>query len=46
MPALDAEAIRTHEAALQRAVTAWIVTGLFFLLLPGTFLGAWNLITI
>ena len=46
MPALDVEAIRTHEAALQRAVTAWIVTGLFFMLLPGTFLGAWNLIAI
>lgn len=31
-----------HEAALQRAVTAWIVNGLF-MLLPGIFLGAWNL---
>jgi hypothetical protein len=46
MPAFDAEAIKTHESALQRAVTAWIVAGLFFLLLPGTFLGAWNLIAI
>jgi uncharacterized protein involved in response to NO len=27
-------------------VTAYIVTGLFFLLLPGTFLGVWNLISI
>jgi hypothetical protein len=40
------EAIREHETALQRAVTAWIVTGLLFMLLPGTFLGAWNLIEI
>jgi hypothetical protein len=31
---------------LQRAVTVWIVTGLLFMLLPGTFLGAWNLIEI
>jgi hypothetical protein len=40
------EAVKLHEAALQRAVTAWIVTGLFFMLLPGTFLGAWNLVLI
>ncbi len=46
MPAVDTEAIRRHEMGLQRAVTAWIVTGLFFMLLPGTFLGAWNLIEI
>jgi hypothetical protein len=46
MPKLDADAIKTHESALQRTVTAWIITGLFFMLLPGTFLGAWNLIVI
>lgn len=40
------EAIREHETELQRAVTARIVTGLLFMLLPGTFLGAWNLIEI
>lgn len=40
------EAIKQHEAALQRSVTVWIVTGLLFMLLPGTFLGAWNLIAI
>ncbi len=34
------------EAALQRLVTVYIVTGLVFLLLPGTFLGVWNLISI
>ncbi len=39
-------ALRAHELALQRAVTAWIVTGLTFMLLPGTFLGVWNLIDI
>jgi len=42
----DIEAIKQHEAALQRSVTVWIVTGLLFMLLPGTFLGAWNLISI
>src|SRR6185437_14143085 len=35
-----------REARLQRAVTAYIVTGLFFMLLPGTFLGVWNLVTV
>ncbi|HWB95856.1 MAG TPA: hypothetical protein VG672_04115 [Bryobacteraceae bacterium] len=34
------------ETALQRLVTAYIITGLFFLLLPGTLLGVWNLISI
>ncbi len=42
----DIESIKEHEAALQRCVTVWIVTGLLFMLLPGTFLGAWNLIAI
>ena len=42
----DIEAIKQHEAALQRCLTVWIVTGLLFMLLPGTFLGAWNLIAI
>lgn len=40
------EAIREHETALQRAVAVWIVTGLLFMLLPGTFIGVWNLIEI
>lgn len=40
------DAIKKHEAALQRCLTVWIVTGLLFMLLPGTFLGAWNLISI
>lgn len=43
-PALD-EAGR-RETALQKLVTAFICTGLGFLLLPGTFLGVWNLIAI
>lgn len=34
------------EAALQRLVTAYIAAGLAFLLLPGTFLGVWNLVSI
>jgi hypothetical protein len=35
-----------RERALQRLVTAFISAGLIFLLLPGTFLGVWNLIAI
>jgi uncharacterized protein involved in response to NO len=46
MAATGIESIKRHEAALQRSVTAWIVTGLAFMLFPGTFLGAWNLIAI
>jgi hypothetical protein len=37
---------RNYESALQRVVKAWIVTGLAFLLAPGTFLGVWNLLEI
>jgi hypothetical protein len=46
MQGTDTERIRNHELALQRVVTVWVVTGLLFMLLPGTFLGAWNLIQI
>lgn len=35
-----------RELALQRLLTVWIITGLTFMLLPGTFLGVWNLISI
>jgi uncharacterized protein involved in response to NO len=35
-----------REARLQRLVTVYIATGLLFLLLPGTFLGVWNLLSI
>lgn len=31
---------------LQRAVSLYIITGLLFMLLPGTFLGVWNLLSI
>jgi len=34
------------EIALQRLVTVYVATGLVFLLLPGTFLGVWNLVSI
>jgi uncharacterized protein involved in response to NO len=36
----------TMEQHSQRLVTAFIVSGLLFMLLPGTFLGVWNLIDI
>jgi hypothetical protein len=34
------------EIALQKMVTVYVVTGLLFLVLPGTFLGVWNLVSI
>ncbi|HEX3748902.1 MAG TPA: hypothetical protein VHW09_33490 [Bryobacteraceae bacterium] len=34
------------EIALQKIVAAYIITGLLFLVLPGTFLGVWNLVSI
>ncbi len=34
------------EAALQQVVAVYVVTGLLFLVLPGTFLGVWNLVSI
>jgi uncharacterized protein involved in response to NO len=34
------------EAALSRLLSAYIIAGLLFMLLPGTFLGVWNLISI
>ena len=36
----------SRETALSRLLTLYICTGLTFMLLPGTFLGVWNLITI
>lgn len=35
-----------HERALSRLLMLYIGTGLFFMLLPGTFLGVWNLMRI
>src|SRR5258708_22073402 len=42
MPSVNVQ----RESRLQRVVTLYIVTGLLFMLLPGTFLGVWNLISI
>ena len=39
-------ALVERESRLQRAVTLYVVTGLLFMLVPGTFLGVWNLISI
>lgn len=39
-------AMVTREARLQRLVMTYVATGLLFMLLPGTFLGVWNLISI
>nr|WP_286676449.1 NnrS family protein [Paracidobacterium acidisoli] len=41
----DSARIR-NERAGQRLITAFVLSGLFFMLLPGTFLGVWNLIGI
>jgi hypothetical protein len=35
-----------REAGLENLLVAYVVTGLLFMLLPGTFLGVWNLISI
>ena len=35
-----------RETALARLLMLYICTGLFFMLLPGTFLGVWNLLAI
>lgn len=36
----------SRETRLSRLLLTYIITGLFFMLLPGTFLGMWNLIAI
>lgn len=38
--------IKAREQSAQRLMMAYAITGLFFMLLPGTFLGVWNLISI
>lgn len=38
--------IKAREHSAQRLMMVYAVTGLFFMLLPGTFLGVWNLISI
>jgi hypothetical protein len=40
------ELARARETALSRLLIAYVTTGLSFMLLPGTFLGVWNLIQI
>ena len=39
-------ALTRRETRLQQLVTAYITAGLLFMLLPGTFLGVWNLLAI
>jgi uncharacterized protein involved in response to NO len=49
LPILDANRNAERiavERQSQRLIIAFVLTGLFFLLLPGTFLGVWNLIDI
>jgi hypothetical protein len=36
----------SRETMMQRLVATYVATGLLFMLLPGTFLGVWNLISI
>ncbi len=38
--------VRTGEEASSRVLTAFITSGLFFMVFPGTFLGVWNLLQI
>jgi uncharacterized protein involved in response to NO len=46
MPSPGPEVSKIREMSLQRVLTVWIVSGLVFMLLPGTFLGVWNLVAI
>ncbi len=44
---VDTNAARiAGERISQRLVTAFVLSGIFFMLLPGTFLGVWNLLSI
>lgn len=45
MPSLPGT-VRAREAALSRLLMAFILSGLGFMLLPGTLLGVWNLLQI
>ena len=45
-PAQIMEIARAREASLSRLLMAYISSGLVFMLLPGTFLGVWNLLQI
>ncbi len=47
LPLVDTNAARiAGERMSQRLVTAFVLSGIFFMLLPGTFLGVWNLLSI
>ena len=45
-PAEITEGARAREASLSRLLMAFISSGLVFMVLPGTFLGVWNLLQI
>lgn len=38
--------LKARELSAQRLLMVYVITGLLFMLLPGTFLGVWNLISI
>src|SRR6185437_2244570 len=45
-PKTPAILLQARERSAQRLMMAYAIAGLFFMLLPGTFLGVWNLISI
>jgi len=45
-PEMPASALQSRELSAQRLLMTYVITGLLFMLLPGTFLGVWNLISI
>src|SRR5262249_33704835 len=45
-PEETVDSTQAREATLSRLLIVYITTGLVFMLLPGTFLGVWNLIAI
>jgi len=45
-PAEITEIIRSRETSLSRLLMTYVSSGLIFMLLPGTFLGVWNLLRI
>lgn len=47
LPVVDNNTARiASERMSQRLVTAFVLSGIFFMMLPGTFLGVWNLLSI
>ena len=45
-PKTPAILLRARERSAQRLMMAYAIAGLFFMVLPGTFLGVWNLLSI